>query len=109
MESYRIDPKKQFSKRLAKWTAIFWFAYMLLLLALMYLQPSVAEYCFYISIVASVVMMINVISYSINSITEKRIFGMLDRAKIEVQFGPAKISIGDDAEAEPEGEAEGNG
>lgn len=98
MNNFRIDPKKQFSKRLARWTAVFWFAYMLLLLALMYLQPSVAEYCFYISIVASVVMMINVISYSINSITEKRIFGMLDKAKIEVQLGPAKVSLGNDGD-----------
>ena len=54
--------------------------------------------------------MINVISYSANSITEKRIFGMLDRAKIEVKFGPAKISLGDnEEETEPEGEVESNG
>lgn len=100
MGNYRIDPKKQFSKRLARWTAIFWFAYMLILVALMYFQPSVAEYSFYLSIVASVVMLVNVISYSINSITEKRIFGMLDRAKIEVNLGKAKVSIGSDAETE---------
>lgn len=109
MGNYHIDPKKQFSKRLARWTAVFWFIYMFLLLVLMYLQPDVAEYCFYISIVVSVVMMINVVSYSINSITEKRIFGMLDRAKIEVQLGPAKVSIGDENEAEPEGEVESDG
>lgn len=109
MGNYHIDPKKQFSKRLARWTAVFWFIYMFLLLVLMYLQPDVAEYCFYISIVVSVVMMINVVSYSINSITEKRIFGMLDRAKIEVQLGPAKVSIGDENETEPEGEVESDG
>lgn len=106
MDNFRIDPKKQFSKRLARWTAVFWFVYMLLLLVLMYLQPDVAEYCFYISIVASVVMMINVISYSINSITEKRIFGMLDKAKIEVQLGPAKVSLGNDGD-EDDGTGEG--
>ncbi len=109
MGTYRIDPRKQFSKRLARWTAVFWFAYMLILVALMYFQPSVAEYSFYLSIVASVVMLVNVISYSINSITEKRIFGMLDRAKIEVNLGKAKVSIGSDAETEPEGEVESNG
>jgi len=110
MGNYRIDPKKQFSKRLARWTAIFWFVYMLWLSVLMLLQPQVALYCFYMSIVVSVVMMINVISYSANSITEKRIFGMLDRAKIEVKFGPAKISLGDnEEETEPEGEVESNG
>ena len=81
---------------------------MLLLLALMYLQPSVAKYCFYISIVVSAVMMINVIMYSINSITEKRIFGVLDKAKIEVNFGAAKVSLGNDEEETTE-EGGGNG
>ena len=98
MGNYRIDPKKQFSKRLARWTAIFWFAYLTWLSILMMLQPSVAEYSFYMSVVVSIVMMINVVSYSVNSITEKRIFGMLDKAKIEVNLGAAKVSIGNDDE-----------
>lgn len=111
MGNYRIDPKKQFSKRLARWTAVFWFVYLTWLSILMMLQPVVAQYVFYMSIVVSVVMMINVISYSINSITEKRIFGMLDKAKIELQLGPTKLSIGnkekggdDDEEITEEGE-----
>jgi hypothetical protein len=95
METKRMDPKKQFSKRLARWTAVFWFAYLIWLSILMMLEPSVGQFVFYISIEVSVVMMINVISYSINSITEKRIFGMLDKAQIELKFGPARIAIGD--------------
>jgi uncharacterized membrane protein len=97
MGNYRIDPKKQFSKRLARWTAVFWFVYLTWLSIHMMLQPAVAEYSFYMSIVVSVVMMINVISYSVNSITEKRIFGMLDKAQIELRFGPAKVAIGDNS------------
>lgn len=95
MGNYRIDPKKQFSKRLARWTSVFWFVYLTWLSVLMMLQPAVAEYSLYMAIVVSVVMMINVISYSVNSITEKRIFGMLDKAQIELKFGPAKVAIGD--------------
>ena len=95
MDTKRMDPKKQFSKRLARWTAVFWFAYLTWLSILMLLEPSVGQFMFYMSIVVSVVMMINVISYSINSITEKRIFGMLDKAQIELKFGPAKVAIGD--------------
>ena len=95
MANYRIDPKKQFSKRLARWTSVFWFAYLTWLSILMRQEPSAGQYCFYMSIVVSVVMMINVISYSINSITEKRIFGMLDKAQIELKLGPAKVAIGD--------------
>ena len=101
--NYKIDPKKQFSKRLARWTSVFWFAYLTWLSILMMLEPSVALYSFYMSIVVSVVMMINVISYSVNSITEKRIFGMLDRAKIELQLGPVKASVGKQ-DSEEEGE-----
>ena len=96
MVKYKIDPKKQFSKRLARWTAVFWFAYLTWLSILMMLEPSVAQPVFYMSIVVSIVMMINVILYTINSVTEKRIFGMLEKAQIELTLGPARVSIGND-------------
>lgn len=97
-----INPKHQFSKRLARWTSVFWFVYLIWLSILMMLEPSVALYSFYMSIVVSVVMMINVISYSINSITEKRIFGMLDKTKIELQLGPVKASLNKEEDEEGE-------
>lgn len=109
MGEYKMDPKKQFSKRLARWTAWFWFVYISWLSVLMMLQPSVAEYSFYMSIVVSVVMMINVISYNANSITEKKILGLLDRTKIEVSLGKAKVSVGSDADADHDVEVESNG
>ena len=85
MGNYRIDPKKQFSKRLARWTAVFWFAFLTWLSILMLNEPSVGQYCFYMAIVVSLVMMANVILYTINSVTEKRIFGMLEKAQIEIE------------------------
>ena len=94
MGDIRIDPKKQFSKRLARWTAVFWFAYLTWLSILMMMEPSVGQYCFFMSIVVSIVMMANVILYTINSVTEKRIFGMLEKTQIELSFGPAKVAIG---------------
>ena len=93
MGRYHIDPKHQFSKRLARWTAVFWFVYLVWLSILMRLEPSVAQYAFFMAIVVSVVMMVNVIMYTINSVTEKRIFGMLDKAQIELQLGPLKASM----------------
>lgn len=93
MGNYQIDPKKQFSKRLARWTAVFWFVYLTWLSILMMLEPSVAQYSFYMSIVVSIVMMISVIMYTINSVQEKRIFGMLSKAQIELQLGPVKASM----------------
>lgn len=108
MGNYRIDPKKQFSKRLARWTSVFWFCYLTWLSILMMLQPTVAEYVFYMSIVVSLIMMINVILYTINSVTEKRIFGMLEKAQIELKFGPAKVAIGNkDGDSDEEMTEEG--
>lgn len=98
MSDVRIDPKKQFSKRLARWTAFFWFLFMTWLSVLLMLVPSAAEYTVYMAIICTVVMMVNVISYSANSITEKKIFGLLDKSKIEMSIGHSKISIGNNTE-----------
>ena len=110
MGRYQIDPKHQFSKRLARWTAVFWFVYLTWLSILMMLEPSVAQYAFFMSIVVSVVMMVSVVMYTINSVTEKRIFGMLDKAQIELQLGPIKASMNKkDKDEEDETEEGGNG
>lgn len=115
MSEIRIDPKKQFSKLLARWTAVFWFVYLTWLSILMLLEPSVGQYCFLMSIIVSVVMTLNVIMYTINSVSKKRIFGMLEKTQIELKFGPTKVSIGnknkggDDDEESDLTEEGGNG
>ena len=98
MGSVRIDPRKQFSKKLARWTAVFWFVYMLLLSIIMYLQPSVAQYIVYMSIVVSVVMLINIYSYCKNSLTEKILLAMLDKTKLELKVGAKSDTSSDDGE-----------
>ena len=110
MRNYQIDPRRQFSKHLARWTAVFWFFYLTWLSVLMLLEPAVAVYSFYMSIVVSIVMMISVIAYTINSVTEKRIFGMLDKTQIELKFGPVKAAIGkkDDESTDDEPDEEGD-
>lgn len=84
---YRIDPKKQFSKRLARWTAVFWFVYMTWISVVMLLEPSTATYVFYMSIVISIVMIVNVLAYTHNSVVEKLAFMALSKAKLEVNIG----------------------
>ena len=84
MNNFRIDPRKQFSKRLARWTSLFWFAFMAWLSVLMLLQPSAALYCVYMAIIATAVMILNVWAYTRNSIYEKGVFAMLDKARIEI-------------------------
>lgn len=103
MAEYRIDPKKQFSKRLARWTAVFWFVYMTWISVIMMLQPSTAMYVFYMSIVVSVVMIVNVASYTTNSIQEKILFAMLNKTKMEINIGGKAKGSGEDEVTEEGG------
>ena len=84
MADIKIDPKKQFSKKLARWTAVFWFVYMGWLSTIVYLSPAAALYCVYMSIIVTVVMIVNVWAYTKNSIYEKACFALLDKMKLEL-------------------------
>ena len=92
----RIDPKKQFSKRLARWTAVFWFLFMTWLSVILILEPSAAVFCVYMGIIVTVVMMINVIAYTRNSIAEKLAFTLLDKTKLELSLRNDNKKSGDD-------------
>ena len=110
MGNYRIDPRKQFSKRLARWTSIFWFFYMTWLSCIVFLRPEAALYCVYMGILVTSVMLLNVWAYTKNSIYEKGVFAMLDKTKLSLNIGPAKssidINVDDDTD---DAEGEGNG
>ena len=84
MKERVIDPKKQFSKRLARWTAVFWFVYMAWLSVLMMLEPSAALYTVYMAIIVTVVMIVNVWAYTMNSVYEKACFAALNKTKLEI-------------------------
>ncbi len=92
MSDIRTDPKKQFSKRLARWTSVFWFVFMTWLTALFMIVPEAALYCVYMAIIATSVMLLNVWAYTRNSIYEKGVFAMLDKAKLSMNLnGSSKI------------------
>lgn len=103
MGNPRMDPKQQFSKKLARWTSIFWFIYMAWLSALLLLAPASAQYAVYMGIIATVVMMINVVSYTANSVQEKILLAMIDRTQIELSLknNKADTSATDGPEDEP--------
>lgn len=90
MGDVRIDPKKQFSKKLARWTAAFWFLFMSWLSAILIISPSTALYVVYMAVIVTAVMIINVVSYTRNSIMEKLAFTLLDKTKIEMSLGNGK-------------------
>ena len=91
--NFRINPKHQFSKRLASWTAIFWFVFMGWLCVVLFLAPEAGLYSVYMSIVVSIVMIINIYQYNSNSKTEKTLFAILDRTEMELKLGSSKVSI----------------
>ena len=101
MGGIRIDPKQQFSKRLARWTSFFWFLYMTWLSVLMMLQPDAALYSVYMGIIATAVMILNVWAYTKNSIYEKGALALLDKAKLELMLANASKDK-DDGEEETE-------
>ena len=104
MGNYRIDPKKQFSKRLARWTAVFWFFYMTWLSAIVIIRPEAALYCVYMAIIVTVVMCLNVYTYTQNSIAEKLAYTLLDKTRIELNLGKGG---GEDEEVTEEGGGNG--
>ena len=111
MDTKRMDPKKQFSKRLARWTAVFWFAYIIGLAAVITIEPAVAQYAFFMSIVVSVIMLINIYSYQKNSLTEKALLTLLDKTRLELTLSNKKtkgfnVNEGNDL-TEEEGESNG--
>ena len=110
MNEIRIDPRKQFSKKLARWTSVFWFFYMTWLSVIMILQPGAALYSVYMGIIVSVVMIMNVAAYTRNSIYEKMAFAMLNKAKIEIGLkngGQAGKDDSDEDDLKPEEESNG--
>ena len=109
MGEIRIDPRKQFSKKLARWTAVFWFLFMTWLSVIFLLAPESALYCVYMGIIVTVVMIVNVWAYTQNSIYEKAAFAMLSKAKIEIGLKNAPSGAGSDDDDDQEPEEASNG
>lgn len=90
MGTNRMDPRKQFSKKLALWTAIFWFLYMPWLSAILIIQPASAIYSVYMALIATVVMVMNIWAYTHNSIYEKSLLAFIDKTKLEINLNKQK-------------------
>lgn len=107
MSVMSIDPKKQFSKKLARWTSVFWFVFMTWLSVLFLLAPDTALYCVYMAIVSTVVMTLSVWAYTKNSIYEKGFLAMLDKTKIELGLKAGGSTSDEEEDIEPEEESNG--
>ena len=93
MNSNRTDPKKQFSKWLARYGAWFWGFYLIVIAALIYFRPEAAIACVYLALILTANKAIDTVAYTRNSTTEKIILGVLDRTLIEIGLKNTKGSI----------------
>ena len=100
----RYDPRKQFSKWLARYGAIIWSIYVFAVLALIAYRPEAAMACVWLTVIMTCNKALDTVSYTNNSTTEKIILGALERAQIELSL---KGSGGSDKEEEPEASEEG--
>ena len=105
-----IDPKQQFSKWLARYGAIFWGIYLLVVAALIYFRPEAAMACVYLTLVVTANKALDTVAYTHNSTTEKIILGALERTKVELSLkGTATNPSPADNDEESEQEGEENG
>lgn len=80
----RMDPKKQFSKWLARFGAIVWCIYAYAVLALIAYRPEAAMACVWLTLIMTCNKALDTVSYTRNSTTEKIILGALERTTLEL-------------------------
>ena len=110
----RMDPRKQFSKWLARFGSWIWAIYAYAVLALIAYRPEAAMACVWLTLIMTCNKALDTVSYTRNSTTEKIILGALERTTLELGLkGIAKStqahSDSDDSEDSEEEEAPDDG
>ena len=106
VNKFHMDPKKQFSKWLAKYGAIVWGIYVFAVLALIAYRPEAAMAVVYLTIIMTLNKAWDAYQYNANSMTEKALLAMLERVSMEVNIGGKSKGSDNNAEVTEEG---GNG
>lgn len=96
----KIDPRHQFSKRLARYGAIVWGVYAFAVLGLIAYRPEAAMAAVWLTLIMTCNKALDTVSYTRNSITEKIILGALARTKMQFGLGDVNVSFGDDENKE---------
>ena len=103
----KIDPRHQFSKRLARYGAVVWGIYSFAILALIAYRPEVAMMAVYLTIIMTLNKAWDTYNYNDNSKTEKLLLAILEKTKMEISLGGIKAkstSVKNDDEEEEEGD-----
>lgn len=101
-DKFVYDPRKQFSKWLARSSSWFWYIYLLLLAALIAFRPEVANAVIYIILIVSTVMIFHVWAYTKNSTYQKALEAMLNKTKMELNLDTEPITVSSDEETDEE-------
>lgn len=110
MNKVRMDPRKQFSKWLARFCSIIWGVYVFALLPLIAYRPEAAMACVWLTLIMTCNKALDTVSYTRNSTTEKIILGMLERTQMELSLtGNAKSTAGTQAKEENDEEVNEGG
>ena len=107
-----VDPRKQFSKKLAARSEFFWFFFLVLLVALAYARPESITAVIALASLVTAEMITSVLAYTHNSEYEKGLYAANQMAKIKLNFkdgsGKSDSRDEDDEKANVEnGEGEG--
>jgi len=91
----RMDPRKQFSKWLARFGSWIWAIYAYAVLTLIAYRPEAAMACVWLTLIMTCNKALDTVSYTRNSTTEKIILGALERTTLELGLkGIAKTTSG---------------
>lgn len=108
----QMDPRKQFSKRLARYGAVVWGLFLLAVMILLYFQPETALACVYLVLIVTANKALDTWAYTKNSTYEKGLMAMKDITKMELSLkgtatNPGSKSKTDTKEDDSEDEGEG--
>ena len=103
----RMDPKKQFSKWLARFGAIVWGIYAFAVLGLIAYRPEAAMACVWLTLIMTCNKALDTVSYTQNSTTEKILLNTIDKLQLELSLkGIAKNIAGSHGKSEKEDETD---
>ena len=109
MVSFHTDPKKQFSKWLARYGAIIWGVYVFAVLILIAYQPEAAMAGVYLTLIMTVNKAIDTVQYTRNSLGEKLLLSTIEKLSLELKIGGKAKKEGGDADEEDPGSEVSNG
>ena len=96
------DPRKQFSKWLARFCVIVWAVFLTLAVVLMLYRPETAMACVWLVGIVTVNKEIDVLAYTGNSKAEKVLLAGIERTKLEIGLKGAASSIASSAKGKTE-------